>query len=56
MKTQKKKHKIDTAAKKFREIQMRLYDWAGVLLFPAGDGDKRKRKRTSEEVVIELLI
>lgn len=35
---------MDSAAKTFREVQMGVYDWAGVILLPAGDGEKKKRK------------
>lgn len=33
---------MDTAAKKFREVQIRLQDWAWVRFLPARDGEKRK--------------
>lgn len=46
---------MDTAVKKFTGIQMRVYNWARVVLLPAGNGGK-KRQWTSEEVAIELLI
>ena len=39
VKTQKQL--MDTAVKKFTEIQMRVYNWARVVLLPAGNGEKK---------------
>lgn len=44
---------METAVKKFREVQMRVYDWAVARLLPSSDREKRQ-ERVSEQIVTVL--